>query len=546
MVIAVARRHTSSTSITRPFDIVVRRFITPSRMDEQTQPKAALQPDAEVPDDDAATINHNNKRLGAKVVHAYDWSLEALKAGPGGGSRGRRKLDSASSSSPGASGGVGVAVGAPSDTSGPQPGGGGGSGGRGVVTCRVDGCGEDLSSARSYNRRHRVCGVHTRAAAVTVDGNQQRFCQQCSRFQDMDDFEPGRRSCRQSLQYHNKRRRKADLKTLRSPQLGSGSAEEGHAKRGPEGRRTASLGGGGGWRGEEPRHGATGSSSDNSGDLRVACYSRAGQPGQPGQAGQATQAEEDQQCRRDSMQVALASADLVLSQVQNRPAEAAAAAAAAAAAGAAAATASPSASAAAILGQREHLSSQPQNQGSPLQFPLQPLQQQRSMSSGSTGYGSSPSFDQAERQRTGRGSRLDPHQPLQPLQGQLTLSFQQQHQNLPQLSPPPRVQQPKAHESHAVGCDMSAFSAAADAGAAGADADGGAGGYGGVGTAGGAAAGGMNGEGQGAEGRGCGERGAEGCEEALTGGELRELEHLDFAPWPGGYGGFGGADLGDS
>ncbi|CAI7806287.1 unnamed protein product, partial [Closterium sp. NIES-53] len=318
---------------------------------------------------------------------------------------------------------VGVVVGGcgAADTNNGQQHGGGGCGGRGAVTCRVDGCGEDLSSARSYNRRHRVCGVHTRAAAVTVDGNQQRFCQQCSRFQDMDDFEPGRRSCKQSLQYHNKQRRKGDLKTLRSPQVGSGPPEEGRAKRGP-------------------RHRATGSSSDNSGDPRGAGYSLAGQASQAGQAGQAGQAvedqraEDDQQRRSESMQVALASADLVLSQFQNRPA---------AALVAATAMATPSASAAPNVVQREHLSPQPQNQGSSLQFPLQPPQHQRSMSSGSTGYASSPSFDQAERQRMGQGAHLDPHQPLQPLQGQSTLPFHLQHQSLPQLSPPPPlVQQP--------------------------------------------------------------------------------------------------------
>ncbi|CAI5510288.1 unnamed protein product, partial [Closterium sp. Naga37s-1] len=144
-------------------------------------------------------------------------------------------------------------------------------------------------------------------------------------FQDMDDFEPGRRSCRQSLQYHNKRRRKGDLKTLCTPQLGTGgSAEEGRDKRGPDSGRTASMGGGGGWRGEDQRHGGTGSSSDNSGDPRAAGYSLAGQPGQLGQTGQPGQAvgnrrvEEDQQQRNsDSMQVALASADLVLSQGQS-------------------------------------------------------------------------------------------------------------------------------------------------------------------------------------------------------------------------------------
>lgn len=61
-------------------------------------------------------------------------------------------------------------------------GGRGGSGGRTTVArCQADGCNADLSGARPYHRRHKVCEFHAKAAAVILAGLEQRFCQQCSR-----------------------------------------------------------------------------------------------------------------------------------------------------------------------------------------------------------------------------------------------------------------------------------------------------------------------------------------------------------------------------
>lgn len=48
--------------------------------------------------------------------------------------------------------------------------------------CQVLGCNKDLSSCKSYYRRHKVCDLHTKTPKVIVDGIEQRFCQQCSRF----------------------------------------------------------------------------------------------------------------------------------------------------------------------------------------------------------------------------------------------------------------------------------------------------------------------------------------------------------------------------
>lgn len=42
--------------------------------------------------------------------------------------------------------------------------------------------GRDLSMAKSYNRRHKVCERHAKAPVVLVSSIRQRFCQQCSKY----------------------------------------------------------------------------------------------------------------------------------------------------------------------------------------------------------------------------------------------------------------------------------------------------------------------------------------------------------------------------
>ncbi|PPD91757.1 hypothetical protein GOBAR_DD11296 [Gossypium barbadense] len=49
-----------------------------------------------------------------------------------------------------------------------------------VPSCLVDGCTADLSKCRDYHRRHKVCEVHSKTPKVTIRGQEQRFCQQCS------------------------------------------------------------------------------------------------------------------------------------------------------------------------------------------------------------------------------------------------------------------------------------------------------------------------------------------------------------------------------
>uniref|UniRef100_A0A7C9AHC8 SBP-type domain-containing protein n=1 Tax=Opuntia streptacantha TaxID=393608 RepID=A0A7C9AHC8_OPUST len=74
--------------------------------------------------------------------------------------------------------------------------------------CQVLGCNKDLSSAKDYHKRHKVCDVHSKTAKVIVNGIEQRFCQQCSRFHLLAEFDDGKRSCRKRLAGHNERRRK--------------------------------------------------------------------------------------------------------------------------------------------------------------------------------------------------------------------------------------------------------------------------------------------------------------------------------------------------
>ncbi|KAJ9187369.1 hypothetical protein P3X46_002832 [Hevea brasiliensis] len=80
--------------------------------------------------------------------------------------------------------------------------------------CQVYGCHKDLSSLKDYHKRHKVCEVHSKTPKVIVNGVEQRFCQQCSRFHLLDEFDDGKRSCRKRLAGHNERRRKPQFGSL--------------------------------------------------------------------------------------------------------------------------------------------------------------------------------------------------------------------------------------------------------------------------------------------------------------------------------------------
>ncbi|KAG6533519.1 squamosa promoter-binding-like protein 16 [Zingiber officinale] len=87
------------------------------------------------------------------------------------------------------------------------------------VSCSVDGCEYDLSDCREYHRRHKVCEAHSKTPVVTVGGVEQRFCQQCSRFHLLVEFDEVKRSCRRRLDGHNRRRRKPQPESITSASL---------------------------------------------------------------------------------------------------------------------------------------------------------------------------------------------------------------------------------------------------------------------------------------------------------------------------------------
>ncbi|MQM16864.1 hypothetical protein Taro_049825 [Colocasia esculenta] len=77
-----------------------------------------------------------------------------------------------------------------------------------ISRCQVEGCNADLSSAKDYHRKHKVCEGHSKCPKVVVAGQERRFCQQCSRFHELSEFDQKKRSCRRRLSDHNARRRK--------------------------------------------------------------------------------------------------------------------------------------------------------------------------------------------------------------------------------------------------------------------------------------------------------------------------------------------------
>ncbi|KAI7724749.1 hypothetical protein M8C21_004626 [Ambrosia artemisiifolia] len=83
-----------------------------------------------------------------------------------------------------------------------------------IARCQVEGCDLDLSSAKEYHKKHRVCENHSKALKVVVAGLERRFCQQCSRFHGLAEFDGKKRSCRRRLSNHNARRRKPQQETI--------------------------------------------------------------------------------------------------------------------------------------------------------------------------------------------------------------------------------------------------------------------------------------------------------------------------------------------
>ena len=70
---------------------------------------------------------------------------------------------------------------------------------------QADSCGLDLVG--NYSLRYRLCDDHIKSLSVLHCGIPKRFCQQCSRLHDVNEFDGKRRSCRERLQLHKARQR---------------------------------------------------------------------------------------------------------------------------------------------------------------------------------------------------------------------------------------------------------------------------------------------------------------------------------------------------
>ncbi|XP_042508479.1 squamosa promoter-binding-like protein 15 [Macadamia integrifolia] len=101
----------------------------------------------------------------------------------------------------------------------------GSPGGGSYPMCQVDDCRGDLSNAKDYHRRHKVCELHSKTTKALVGKQMQRFCQQCSRFHPLSEFDEGKRSCRRRLAGHNRRRRKTQPEDVSSRLMVPGSRE---------------------------------------------------------------------------------------------------------------------------------------------------------------------------------------------------------------------------------------------------------------------------------------------------------------------------------
>ncbi|KAI3871330.1 hypothetical protein MKW92_033033 [Papaver armeniacum] len=102
---------------------------------------------------------------------------------------------------------------------------GGVNGSASYPMCQVDDCRGNLSQAKDYHRRHKVCEIHSKTTKALVGKQMQRFCQQCSRFHPLLDFDDGKRSCRRRLAGHNRRRRKTQQEDVSSRLLVPGKLE---------------------------------------------------------------------------------------------------------------------------------------------------------------------------------------------------------------------------------------------------------------------------------------------------------------------------------
>jgi hypothetical protein len=76
---------------------------------------------------------------------------------------------------------------------------------RELKRCQVPGCEADLYKLKCFNLRCEICDKHGHVSSIVLGGLEQRFCQQCNKFQPLGDFDGNNRGCREKLLRHNKR-----------------------------------------------------------------------------------------------------------------------------------------------------------------------------------------------------------------------------------------------------------------------------------------------------------------------------------------------------
>eukprot|EP00242_Pyramimonas_sp_CCMP2087_P009323 CAMPEP_0198213630 /NCGR_PEP_ID=MMETSP1445-20131203/28977_1 /TAXON_ID=36898 /ORGANISM="Pyramimonas sp., Strain CCMP2087" /LENGTH=314 /DNA_ID=CAMNT_0043888301 /DNA_START=425 /DNA_END=1369 /DNA_ORIENTATION=- len=74
------------------------------------------------------------------------------------------------------------------------------------MVCRVPGCTTSDMQWTKYSRKHRVCMRHIKLESVLIDDIKQRFCQKCTRFQRLEDFDGSKHTCRKGLESQRQRR----------------------------------------------------------------------------------------------------------------------------------------------------------------------------------------------------------------------------------------------------------------------------------------------------------------------------------------------------
>ncbi|KAF8690138.1 hypothetical protein HU200_041378 [Digitaria exilis] len=143
-------------------------------------------------------------------LHGLTFGKKIYFEDAGGSSSGSGSASSAAAPPPASSGGGRRGRGAGGGASGSS------SSSAAPPRCQVEGCNVDLTGAKTYHCRHKVCAMHAKAPLVIVNGIEQRFCQQCSRFHQLPEFDQGKRSCRRRLAGHNERRRRPPAGPLAS------------------------------------------------------------------------------------------------------------------------------------------------------------------------------------------------------------------------------------------------------------------------------------------------------------------------------------------